>query len=131
MRRRGFLKGSLATVGGVLLSGGAIMTTTGVAAAATGAQYPVNRAPLRPAAFLRLPPGSVRPAGWLATQLDYQLTGLNGRYPDLSHFLVLDNTGWVHPGLVGWEEVPYWLRGYGDLGYVTGDSGVLSRTEQW
>src|SRR4051794_33334623 len=104
--RREFITGSLATAGGVL------MTTTGTAAAATrAAQYPLNRAPLQPAAFLRLPPGATRPAGWLATQLKYQLNGLNGRYQDVSHFLVFDNTGWVRPDLVGWEEVPYWLRG--------------------
>jgi hypothetical protein len=118
-------------VGGAVLSGGTIMTTAGAALAATGAQYPVNRSPLQPAAFLRLPPGSVTPGGWLATQLDYQLNGLNGRYADTSHFLVFDNTGWVNPSLVGWEEVPYWLRGYGDLGYVTGDATVQSTTQKW
>jgi hypothetical protein len=134
MRRRGFIKGSLLTVGGVLLSGGATMTTAGAATAtatADAAQYPVNRAPLQPAAFLRLPPGAVTPTGWLATQLDHQLTGLNGQYQQQSHFLVFDNTGWTRPDLVGWEEVPYWLRGYGDLGYVTGDSTVLDTTQRW
>jgi hypothetical protein len=127
IRRRSFLAGSLAALGGVTLSGLPTFASAGV----SGAQYPVNRAPLQPAAFLRLPPGSVRPAGWLATQLDRQLTGLNGQYQSYSHFLVPANTGWVHPDLVGWEEVPYWLRGYGDLGYVTGDATVQSNTAQW
>ncbi len=98
--RRGFLKGAL------LAAGAAALPTTAQATpakhkpkprAATDAQYPVNRAPLQPAAFLRLPPGAVTPAGWLATQLDYQLNGLNGRYQDDSHFLVFNSTGWVDP----------------------------------
>lgn len=101
--------------------------TTGRAAA----HYTPNRAPLRPAAFLRLPPGAVRPHGWLATQLDRQVNGLNGRCQEVSHFLRYDATGWVRPELGGWEEVPYWLRGYGDLGYVTGDARVLADTERW
>ena len=46
---------------------------------------------------------------------------------EISHFLGFDNTGWVHPDLGGWEEVPYWLRGYVDLGYVTGDAAALRR----
>jgi len=54
-----------------------------------------NRAPLQPAAFLRLKPGAVRAAGWLATQLDHQVTGLCGHYPETSHFLQYDQTGWI------------------------------------
>src|SRR5881394_2619623 len=75
--------------------------------------------------------GTERPAGWLATQLRYQLGGLNGRYPEVSHFLQYDNTGWIHPDLGGWEEVPYWLRGYADLAHVTGDAGALATTGRW
>jgi hypothetical protein len=57
----------------------------------------VNRAPLQPAAFLRPPPGAVKPSGWLATQLGYQLTGINGRMTEISHLPQYDNTGWIHP----------------------------------
>jgi hypothetical protein len=109
MQRRTFLKSTA-----VLLGAGALGGTAAPAAAtaalphASGAQYPVNSAPLQPAAFLRLPPGAVRPQGWLATQLDYQLNGLNGQYQQVSHFLDFSQTGWVQPDLVGWEEVPYW-----------------------
>ena len=31
----------------------------------------------------------------------------------------------------GWEELPYWIRGYADLGYVTGDATVISTTATW
>jgi hypothetical protein len=117
VRRRTFLAGTAATAGAVLLPRPAAASP--------------RRAPLRPAAFLRLPPGAVRPQGWLATQLDRQRTGLCGRYQEVSAFLRFDATGWTRPDLDGWEEVPYWLRGYGDLGYVTGDSHVLADTERW
>ncbi|MEC3978686.1 beta-L-arabinofuranosidase domain-containing protein [Amycolatopsis sp. H20-H5] len=124
--RRSFLKATVAATGGIAL--GAASTS---AASVAAPLYPGNRAPLRPAAFLRLPPGAVRAQGWLATQLGKQLDGLNGRYQEISHYLKFDNTGWVHPDLYGWEEVPYWLRGYGDLGYVTGDARVLADTRRW
>ncbi|GGN30330.1 hypothetical protein GCM10011609_88070 [Lentzea pudingi] len=89
------------------------------------------RAPFRQPTYLRLPPGAVTAHGWLATQLDKQLNGLNGRLEQISHFLRFDRSGWVHPNNAGWEEVPYWLRGFGDLGYVTGDARVLRDTERW
>ncbi|MEU4744708.1 RICIN domain-containing protein [Actinosynnema sp. NPDC023658] len=123
IRRRTFLTGSALTAFGAALPGRASAQAT--------ALYTAQRAPLRPSAFLRLPPGAVRPRGWLATQLGKQLDGLNGRLPEVSHFLRFDSTGWVRPDLAGWEEVPYWLRGYGDLGYVTGDARVLADTERW
>jgi hypothetical protein len=102
-----------------------------VAAEAAAPGYVLNRAPLHPDAFLRLPPGSTRAGGWLATQLGYQLDGLNGRMTEVSHFLQYDNTGWIHPNLVGWEELPYWLKGFSSLGYVTGDSRVQTETTKW
>ncbi len=93
--------------------------------------YVANRAPLHPDAFLKLPPGATKPGGWLATQLNYQLNGLNGRMTEVSHFLQYDNTGWIHPELAGWEELPYWLKGYSSLGYVTGDPATQAQTLRW
>nr|WP_042198698.1 RICIN domain-containing protein [Kibdelosporangium sp. MJ126-NF4]CEL23493.1 Putative glycosyl hydrolase of unknown function (DUF1680) [Kibdelosporangium sp. MJ126-NF4]CTQ89107.1 Putative glycosyl hydrolase of unknown function (DUF1680) [Kibdelosporangium sp. MJ126-NF4] len=104
------------------------------AAAAAGATLLTDHTALaapRPVAYQRLRPGAIRPTGWLATQLDRQLTGLNGRFQEFSHYLRFNENGWVRPELGGWEEVPYWLRGYGDLGYVTGNSRVLNDTERW
>lgn len=125
--RRAFLKGGAAVVVGAALP---TVVAPGTARAAAAA-YSQNRAPLAPAAFLRLPPTAVRPAGWLATQLAYQIDGLCGRFPEVSHFLRFDTSGWVRPDRDGWEEVPYWLRGYVDLGYVTGDAGVQATAHRW
>ncbi|PRY35811.1 RICIN domain-containing protein [Umezawaea tangerina] len=124
--RRTFIKGGLLTASGALIA-----ERTAPTALAATARYPVNRAPLAPSAYLRLPPGAVEPRGWIATQLDRQLAGLNGRYQEVSHFLRFGETGWTRSDLDGWEEVPYWLRGYGDLGYVTRDARVLADTERW
>ncbi len=96
-----------------------------------GGLYFPNRAPLAAAPFLRLPPGSIRPGGWLRHQLELQLEGLNGRMSEISDYLVYQQCGWVEPGKIGWEELPYWLRGFGDLGYVTGDERVLALTRKW
>lgn len=125
--RRSFLKATAAT--GLVVGSG--IGTADVAVAAPAPPYVANRAPLQPAPLLRLPPGSAKADGWLATQLRRQLDGLNGRYQEVSHFLAFDKTGWVRPELGGWEEVPYWLRGYGDLGYVTGDARVVADAHRW
>src|SRR5690349_10251566 len=62
-------------------------TADGLPAEAFAAQ---NRAPLQPVAYLRLKPGAVRAQGWLATQLEHQVTGLCGHSPEASHFLQYD-----------------------------------------
>ena len=98
---------------------------------ARGGLYAPNKAPLAPTAFLRLPPGSITARGWLAGQLRLQLDGLCGRYEDFSHFLDMDASGWAHPERAGWEEVPYWLRGYVDLAIATADSAALAASRRW
>ncbi|GGK82638.1 hypothetical protein GCM10012284_15800 [Mangrovihabitans endophyticus] len=129
MHRRSFLAGSIAIPAAATVAD--MLAASPAAAAAAASGYVVNRAPLRADAFLRLPPGSVQPRGWLATQLGYQLDGINGRMTEISHFLQFDNTGWTNPNIGGWEEVPYWLKGFSSLGYVTGDSRVIAETKRW
>ncbi|MFL4908364.1 beta-L-arabinofuranosidase domain-containing protein [Streptomyces sp. MMS24-I2-30] len=86
---------------------------------------------LAPVAFTRLAPGSITARGWLAGQLRLQLDGLCGRYEGRSHFLDFDATGWVHPDNDGWEEVPYWLRGYVPLAVATRDPAALDTVRRW
>ncbi len=100
-------------------------------APAAGGLYSPNAAPLAPTAFLRLPPGSVTARGWLDGELRRQLAGLCGQYASTSHFLNMSASGWAHPSLTGWEEVPYWLRGYVDLAVLTQDATALATVGRW
>ena len=118
--RRDFIKAGVAA---------ATVSSSLAEAAAPG--YALNRAPLAPAAFLRLPPGANRATGWLQIQLDRQVGGLCGRFAEISQFLDYDNTGWTNPAKGGWEEVPYWLRGYVDMAYVSGNATALSTASRW
>ena len=134
--RRDVLVAGLATAG-VAAAGGLTSLAFAPKAAAAAASnvspggYITHLAPLQPAKFLRLPPGSVQASGWLATQLNYQVNGLNGQFAQESHFLDYSSTGWVNPSGIGWEEVPYWLRGLVPLAHVTGDTAVQDTANQW
>ncbi len=143
MKRRDFMKKGLAA-GGAALGASALprraeaaregqaQTIRTAQANAPGGFYAPNRAPLAPTAFLKLPPGSIKPQGWLRKQLDLQVNGLCGRYPEVSDYLVYEGNGWVTPNAnSGWEEVTYWLRGLADLGYVTGDPKTIALAEKW
>jgi hypothetical protein len=94
---------------------------------ATPSLYQTNRAPLQPAPLMKLPPGSVFPEGWLREQLVLDAYGLPGRMQEISEYLRTNNNGWVQPGGTGgWEEVPYWLRGYEELGYALKDQAIVN-----
>jgi hypothetical protein len=50
----------------------------------------------------------------------------------VSKFLRREDNGWADPnGKGGWEELPYWLKGYGDLGYVLGDATIVTNARAW
>ena len=100
--RRAFLKTGLRAV-----VAGPVVRPARPTATAARTGYRANRTPLQAAPFLRLPPGAIRAHGWLATQLDRQVGGGCGRYPEVSHFLQDDNPGWIHSNLGGWEEGPH------------------------
>jgi DUF1680 family protein len=93
--------------------------------------YQPNRTPLQPTAFQKLPIGSITPRGWLRHQLELDAQGLCGRLTEVSRFLKFEETGWVHPEKSGWEEVSYWLRGYGNLGYALKDKKIIAETKRW
>ena len=134
LNRRQLVTGALVTAAAATSAGRWAATATaaeGVVTAAAGGHYSPNAAPLHPTAFLRLPPGRVTARGWLAGQLRMQLDGLCGQYEKFSHFLDFGASGWVRPDRGGWEEVPYWLRGYTDLAIVTGDTTALAGARRW
>lgn len=94
--------------------------------------YVGNRAPLQGSPFLKLPPGAVSPRGWLRRQLELDASGLSGQMAEVSDYLRYEGNGWVDPNSnSGWEEMPYWLRGYGDLGYVLNDPKMIAQSRKW
>jgi hypothetical protein len=93
--------------------------------------YIQNRAPLQPVPFQKLPPGAVKADDWLLGQLRLQINGLNGKLYEISDYLIYEQCGWVDPTKTAWEEMPYWLRGFAELGFVTGDESTLALARRW
>jgi hypothetical protein len=101
-------------------------------AGAGNSLYPGNRAPLLPSPFMKLPIGAIEPRGWVRQQLLLMADGMTGNLASLSKFLE-PSSGWMtfKAGNEGWEELPYWLRGFGDLGYVLKNQRIDSEARLW
>ena len=96
--------------------------------------YPGNRAPLVPSAMTKLPVGSIRPEGWVREQLRLMADGFTGRLAEISQWCKFEGSAWASPkgeGKFGWEEMPYWLKGFTDLGYVLGDERITAEARKW
>lgn len=94
--------------------------------------YTNFRAPLKQAPLLKLPVGKVQPGGWLRKYLELQKEGLNGRLGTVSAWLDKNNNQWLSDsGDHGWEEVPYWLRGYCSLAYILDDKEMKEEAKVW
>ena len=101
---------------------------------ATNSYYVGNRAPLAPSPFCKLPIGSITPRGWLRHQLELERDGMTGHLEEISPWLDFTKTSWADPegrGNSGWEELPYWLKGFGDLGYVLKDETITAEARKW
>ena len=99
---------------------------------AASANYPGYRAPLHGGYLLKLPVGKVRPKGWLLEYLKRQRTGLNGQLGTVSAWLDKSGNQWLSDtGDHGWEEVPYWLRGYSSLSYILDDEAMKQESQVW
>ncbi|MBI4875298.1 MAG: glycoside hydrolase family 127 protein [Acidobacteria bacterium] len=100
----------------------------------TNAYYTGNRAPLLASPLMKLPLGSVKAGGWLRHQLDLMSRGFTGHLTEISAFCKFENNAWSHPqgeGPNGWEELPYWLKGYYNLGYQLRDPRILKEAQRW
>lgn len=98
------------------------------------AVYVSNRAPLAPSPFVKLPIGSITPQGWLRHQLELEADGMTGRLEEISEWCKFGDSAWASAdgkGKFGWEELPYWLKGYGDLGYVLKDEKITKEARRW
>ena len=82
-----------------------------------------SREPLQAEAFVPLPLGAIRPAGWLRRQLQVQADGLTGHldefWPDLG-----PNSGWLGGSGESWERGPYFVDGLVPLAYLLNDEAL-------
>jgi hypothetical protein len=96
--------------------------------------YAGYREPLRSTPLVELPVGAVRPQGWLRKQLALQAAGFHGHLGDISSFLRKPGNAWLSPkgeGDHGWEEVPYWLKGYILTAYLLDDPALIEEAHLW
>ncbi len=100
------------------------------AAARPNRHYISNRAPLLVSPLVKLPIGAIEPQGWLLGQLRLMRDGFPGRLKELSRFLGPDS-GWITLKGRGWEEMPYWLKGFGDLAYILKDREMAVEARRW
>ena len=99
-------------------------------ASVSNKHYISNRPPLVPSPLVKLPIGAIEPKGWLLSQLQLMRKGFTGRLQEISRFLNKDS-GWITLQGRGWEEMPYWLKGYGDLGYILKDQKIIAEAKKW
>lgn len=96
--------------------------------------YISNKKPLQQLYFIKLPVGAVQPQGWLKKYLELQRDGLTGQLGEISAWLAKKNNAWLSTdgsGDHGWEEVPYWLKGYANLGYILKDKKIIDEAQTW
>ena len=101
---------------------------------ATNSFYIGNRPPLTPSPFIKLPIDAIKPQGWVRKQLDLEAEGFTGHLLEISRFLKKEDNAWLSPqgrGHSPWEELPYWLKGYSNLGYVLSDKRIIDEAQTW
>src|SRR5664280_2207387 len=95
----------------------------------TNSNYKSNPAPLYKNSYIRLPLGTVKPAGWLKSQLENQASGLTGNLDDFWPDLV--NSSWKGGDGEAWERGPYYLDGLVPLAYLLNDEHLISKVKIW
>lgn len=96
--------------------------------------YHTNQPPLKAQYLAKLPVGSIKPGGWLMKSLELQRDGLTGQLGEISAWLTKKNNAWLNKdgtGDWGWEEMPYWLKGYANIGYVLNDKKIIDESMVW
>ena len=94
--------------------------------------YKSNLAPLKKISFIKLPLGSIKPNGWILKLLELQKDGLCGHLGEISAWLDKNNNAWLtNGGEHGWEEVPYWLRGFSDMAFIFDDPKMKKEAMIW
>ena len=91
--------------------------------------YKNNPEPLMKNTYIRLPLGSVKPAGWLKAQLEVQAEGLTGNIDDFWPDLV--NSSWKGGTREGWERGPYFLDGLVPLAWLLDNTRLKEKVKNW
>jgi hypothetical protein len=91
--------------------------------------YKSNPEPLLRNAFIKLPLGTVKPAGWLKSQLEAQAAGLTGNLDDFWPDLV--KSAWHGGDGEAWERGPYYLDGLVPLAYILDDVKLIGKVKKW
>jgi hypothetical protein len=123
-----------ATSGGAAPAGTDVRVIESPPVTSTNPFFVGNRPPLLPSPFLKLPIGSIVPKGWLRHQLELEAEGMTGHLEEISKWCKFEDSAWASPtgqGKFGWEELPYWLKGFGDLGYVLKDERIIHHARKW
>ncbi|THU32906.1 hypothetical protein FAM09_26000 [Niastella caeni] len=100
----------------------------------TNSYYIGNKSPLKPSPFIKLPVTAFRPKGWLLNFLKLQRDGLTGNLGKISAWLAKTDNAWLTKdgkGKWGWEELPYWLKGYAHIGYLLNDQAMIHESNWW
>ena len=126
-----------------LVGATAILASTAVSGQVATAERPVvsgrnqhyvsNRDPLIHNPLIRLPIRAIEPRGWLRKQLELEAQGFTGHLGEISRFLRKEGNAWLEPeaGEHGWEEVPYWLKGYQNLAFLLRDEKMIEEAKLW
>ena len=80
----------------------------------------------------KLPLGDIKPDGWIKEQLKLMSRGITGRLPEYGPFFKKEANGFLYPETSsGWEEVPYWFRGYYPLAVLLNDENMLEYAQKY
>ena len=91
--------------------------------------YKSNPEPLKQNAYIRLPLGSIKPGGWLKSQLEAQAAGLTGNIDEFWPDLV--SSSWRGGTGEAWERAPYFLDGLVPLAYLLDDELLKKKVKLW
>ena len=91
--------------------------------------YNGNPEPLKQNAYIKLPLGSIKPEGWLKSQLEAQSEGLTGNIDDFWPDLV--NSSWRGGSGEAWERGPYFLDGLVPLAFLLDDKHLIEKVNSW
>ena len=84
-------------------------------------------------AMTRLPLGDVSvDGGWLRGQLDLMCEGVTGRLPEFGPYFGKQRNGYIYSDVAsGWEEVPYWIRGFYPMAVLTQNKEHLKTAQTY